>query len=261
MRAMTQTDRPEKKRQIPVTPSMARMLMDHRNRTGMSTLAFIHKHRDKLGEITPSDLNNWMDSFGPPIMIDPLDFDLVNEIWATESSIKQRNKPKRYDSKIQITDEMKDRLNSEITRTCVGSTLFYRQFRTEIPELSKTTIQSWAKGKVRSADPKLFEKVLNAYASLPSLHSQKEQTSIGHQINIRHARRPIGEDDLKLLRHYHRITNILPSRIFKGVKDKPQDLRESIVRDWLTGKTQSAIPGHVEWVKNRTRKLLEEALV
>lgn len=246
---------------IPIAGFVLSDLRFHMKRTQKSPMALVRNHPELLKGIKPSEIEEWVQSYGAVPKAKKADLLAVQKAWATEPTKHQFYTGKESNEyRIEYTDEMHQELLDEIRRTNMYSASFYRKFQHKIPSLTLNKIGELKRRYTKTVLRAEWKQILKLYKSLPAKAGYLSKVTSETNFRLSDQRTPITETELSLLRHYRDQLGILPSKVFENADDIPQGLRPSLVVSWLSGNTSTAESGYVEWVLNRCHRLLKDTL-
>lgn len=238
---------------IIICPQLTLQLKEYRRLSKVSPLALLKKYRKELRGLSLRELDSWLN----PMMFDQYaDTQLLDKVmiaWKSEIMALQARTP--TGERVEITNEYLAQIRSEIQRTDVNPTKFYRLFHSEIPALEKNSLGVWLRGRQQKSHKEILDQVLKKYQSLPKAFYK---VTLPKGYYSQRIECPIKKEDLDLLQLYRDKLNLLPGHIFKISSDIPIDLDNHKVSRILNGYSKTANPDHIKWLKKRCREVMED---
>ena len=156
----------DKSKRVTVTQKQQHQLLAEKKRTGVGVLKLLRGTRKERPEgITVSMIEGWMSGEVSTAFPEHL-----NWVFKRYQNYQPKPKIKQKSDRIPISEDMRQHLISEKTRTGLGVVNIMRHLPSPLPEgLTKNIIQSWELGAAKSAKEKHWDAVVNTYAKLPNL--------------------------------------------------------------------------------------------
>lgn len=152
------------------------------------------------------------------------------------------------DSRIQVTDEMRAKLASEIKRTGVGSVVFFKSNDDTPEDFIERTIERLKNGKTTNISQKSWDYIVSRYETMPDKNYIVTITEdMRNHLNAEMGRVVSGSMG-------YTIEKLLAS------EDTPEGLTKDTVKRWKSGKTKTAERERWDWLHNKlkaTPSLLE----
>lgn len=152
---------------------------------------------------------------------------------------------------IDVTADMAALLRAEFVRTGYEARNFL-DGAVDLPErLNARIVQGWLYSEAKTTDAMLWEYVVARLAAMPDrdgpppLNPPRKPRKIATNTPD-HA--PIRISDLALLRAHRERTKVGGAVLLRGAIDKPDGLTPAMISLWLSGKTLTAKPEHIEYV-------------
>ncbi len=232
---------------VVLTDNNRKFLQRKIKETGLSAYKLFSKRGDLPKNFNPNHVHNYFTLNRSKIEKTYFDYIL---------KVARANKGKGY---IPVSEEFLWKLNLEIQRTGMPSTTLINRLKKKGYDVKvhAYTVTAWLSGKTKLANRTDMNWIMQQYAALSDKQMRKP---LAKPISKFDAVAHIATTDLKKMQQYREVLGILPSKIFEGVKDTPEDLNTHRVSSWLNGNTKTANPAHIEWVLKRCRELLESAV-
>lgn len=211
-------------KRIPITKAIRARLRAERDRTGIAPSALLRStEKDRPEDLSISAPGLWIRGDASSLKPEHLDFVLS----AYEACPTTRLEP-------EIEASFREKLQSEIIRTGIRPQRLLGASCADKPQgLSADAVIRWMKGIGPQLAESYLSYLLDRYAKLPDIASE---------------RAPISDIFRQKLYAERKRTGLSSAKLLKGASDTPEGLTANVINSWLTRGAKTARKDHMDWV-------------